>query len=102
MSATGLLVQLAEKYRSEGYAVTLQPGDADLPDFLAGAKVDLLATSARGNVVAVIRRPEELTDLAAVAQAIDSRRPAWRLDAVVVPTAPQGNGQENGAGWDLD
>jgi hypothetical protein len=83
--ATERLQAAVERYRNEGYRVTVAPSGNDLPDFLRRFSPDLLAVNDRENIVVVVKRRDRLTEeFVELSAAIDSH-PGWRLDLWFVP-----------------
>jgi hypothetical protein len=78
---------VAGRYRSEGYQVTVRPEESQVPPFAAGLHVDLLATKADEYVLVQVKENRE--DLrndpqsARIAEAINAE-PGWRFDLVVL------------------
>lgn len=83
---------VADRYRSLGFTVVLRPGSDDLPPFAKDFKVEILATSADGNVLASVKgSPAELEanpDVSRYAE-ITGKQPGWRFDLLIL-------GPENG------
>ncbi len=79
------LGQLAEEFRGKGYEVVLHPRSADLPGFLAPFQVDLIAKSAKENVVVQVKSSPELRSEALVrlAKAVE-KRSGWRFELLVI------------------
>jgi len=80
------LQDVARDYRDQGYVVTVKPSAEDLPEFLAGFDIDLIARSDEQHVVVEVRSRATLPDappLPKLAEAVSSH-PEWRLDLVVI------------------
>src|SRR5688572_20879963 len=84
MSEKELLDQVVARYRSEGYDVRVHPRAEELPEFLSGVSVDLLARNDRESVVVEVKRRDELYDIPSWAELVRAT-PGWRFDLVVVP-----------------
>ena len=79
---------IAQRYRREGYQVTLNPGPADLPDFAKDFKVEILATRpALVSVKESNRDFERDLALSGYAAAIE-KQPGWRYDVFVLGPPP--------------
>jgi hypothetical protein len=88
------LDRLAERYRQQGYRVTVHPGPDDLPPFAKGFRVEILAERPDGNVLVSAKGSrsefERDPDLAHYADVIEGQ-PGWRYDVTVLgplPSAP--------------
>lgn len=82
--------QIADEYREEGYRVCVYPSDKELPSFLRGMPVDLIADSRTQKVVVAVVPSERRTRAAAIvklARLLEDRR-GWRFD-IVVPASRQ-------------
>jgi uncharacterized protein YutE (UPF0331/DUF86 family) len=81
------LASVAEKYRREGYQVTIRPQESVLPPFTAGQSIDLLVTRGDEQVLVQVKRSrEELRSdarLIGLAELVENH-PGWRLDLVVL------------------
>lgn len=82
-----LLERLAERYRGQGYKVTVNPDRSVLPPFARGYTVELLAERAGGNVLvsakptqAEIARDETIVNLADLV----GKQPGWRFDVTLL------------------
>jgi hypothetical protein len=78
---------VADRYRSEGYQVTVRPKDNQVPEFAAGLNADLLATKDDEHVFVQVKENREgLRDDVATSNIADvvNARPGWRLDLVVL------------------
>ncbi|HZV06655.1 MAG TPA: hypothetical protein VE999_16360 [Gemmataceae bacterium] len=78
---------VAGRYRSEGYQVTVQPKESQVPSFAAGLPVDLLATKGNEHVLVQVKEStEELRkdqETVRIAEAVKDQ-PGWRFDVVVL------------------
>lgn len=78
---------VADKYRFEGYQVTVRPKANQVPSFAAGLPVDLLAS--KGDEHVLVRVKESMEELrkdpesVRIAEAI-SAQAGWRFDVVVL------------------
>jgi uncharacterized protein YutE (UPF0331/DUF86 family) len=86
------LQSVAAEYRNQGYAVTVRPGPAQLPDFAKDFKVELVGHRAgSGVLVAVKRNRDEVAadrDMQRYAE-VTASQPGWRFDfAIVEPENP--------------
>jgi REase_AHJR-like len=93
MNTQQRLESVADRYRQQGYQVTLNPSAADLPSFAKDFKVELLATRPDGNVLvsakASNREFERDTALSGYAEIIE-KHPGWRYDVfVLAPPVPK-------------
>lgn len=81
------LAGVAQKYRDEGYQVTLRPQGGDVPPFAVGQRFDLVATKGDERVVVLVKenRAALRQDTAALrlADLIEAQH-GWRLDLVVL------------------
>jgi hypothetical protein len=84
MSKRTLLRQVAQKYRDEGFNVVLAPKRDDLPAFLHGQDVDLIARKDEEQVAVRVKRRDELYDIPAFAETVNAQ-PGWSFDLVVYP-----------------
>jgi hypothetical protein len=90
------LNHLTDRYRSLGFKVVIRPGPDDLPPFAMDFKVEIVATSEKGNVLAVAKAsPSELqadNEMSRYAE-IPNRQPGWRMDLFVLgpdnPSVPE-------------
>jgi hypothetical protein len=84
--------RIAKRYRDEGYDVIVLPQGDQIPPFLAGFRLDMIAT--RGNEYVVVEVKTNRIDLssdpyaARLAQIINAQ-PDWRLDLVVLEAETQ-------------
>jgi uncharacterized protein YutE (UPF0331/DUF86 family) len=81
------LNQVADRYRSLGFRAVIHPGPDDLPPFAKGFKVEIVATSDKGNVLAVAKAsPSELEADKEVARyaEVTNEQPGWRMDVFVL------------------
>jgi hypothetical protein len=81
------LAQLAERYRSEGYEVTIRPRDGQIPAFAAGFHPDLLARKDGLKVLVQVKESQEDLrrdpDTSRLAEVVNAQ-PGWRFDLVVL------------------
>jgi hypothetical protein len=86
------LEQIAQRYRDQGYQVTLNPGPDSLPPFARDFKVEILAGRPDGNVLASIKVSvsefETDPELSRYAEVID-RNPGWRYDVYALGPPPR-------------
>ncbi len=75
------LEQVAERYRSDGYVVSVAPRN-ELPAFLRDVQPDLIAKRGSENVVVELKRQTVDQSLRRLAEIV-SRQPGWRLDVVI-------------------
>src|SRR5688572_4616985 len=84
---TTILDQVAQRYRNEGYEVTIQPRGDSLPAFLRGFLPDIIARRGEEGVVAEISQKRvDLsgdTQLTLMTELVNSQ-PGWRLDIIVL------------------
>jgi len=85
------LTRAAEEYEAEGYRVTVRPTGDQLPGFVNGYPVDLIAT--KGDERVIVQLKESRTDLANDPDILrlveDANRAGWRLDlSVLNPVDP--------------
>jgi len=66
------LSEIAAEYRSKGYSVGVRPRPEELPAFLSGYKIDLVAESPRDNVVVEVSSGPSLerTKLVRIAEVV--------------------------------
>jgi hypothetical protein len=79
--------RVAKQYRAEGYEVIVRPPPEQVPPFLVGHELDLLATRGDEKVVAEIRlNRTALNDNAHVARLAElvNKQPGWRFDLVIL------------------
>jgi len=85
------LEQVAERYRGQGYSVTVNPTPDDLPSFAKDYKVEILATRPDGNVLASAKATsaefEKDKNLARYAEVIGGQQ-GWRYDVFVLGPEP--------------
>jgi hypothetical protein len=86
------LNHVAARYRSLGFKVVIRPGPDDLPPFAKDFKVEIVATSDKGNVLVVAKASaSELQADQEVARyaEITDKQLGWRLDVFVLgPESP--------------
>jgi len=84
------LSDLAERYRAQGYTVTVHPAPADLPDFAKDFKIEILARRGDVSVLASVKNTQfDLQadlDLPRYAEVI-GEHPGWRYDLIVLGPA---------------
>lgn len=79
-----VIAKVADDYRQRGYEVDLEPSGANLPDFLAGFRPDLIARRPGDNVVVEVKigtRTSIADRLHDVAERV-SKEPGWRFSLV--------------------
>jgi Holliday junction resolvase-like predicted endonuclease len=79
------LLEIACEYRQQGYSVTLDPTDDQLPDFLAPFQIDMIAHHPKEKVVVEVRSQASLQqapELDAIAKAVQGKVD-WRFELVV-------------------
>lgn len=84
------LKRLADRYRKRGYVVHIYPDDSQLPSFLKGQDVDLIAEGPEQNIVVEVKSARTRTaKIQQLADALEGRK-GWRLDLDVVssPSTP--------------
>ncbi len=88
--------EIAEKYERQGYRVTVEPTQEELPDFLKAYRPDLIAERQDGSVVVEVKAEgkERPTDYWQELAALLSHRPDWRFD-LVVANSEQAGGKES-------
>jgi hypothetical protein len=103
----GAVESLATKYRSEGYEVTIAPGEQDLPPALSRSHPDLIARRGSEGIVAEVklRGPsshgeswEQIDRLAHTTKAL----PGWRFELVIVDEQAPSEAAESGRSWSED
>jgi hypothetical protein len=83
----GTLEKIAQRYRDEGYDVIIHPGKGQVPPFLAGFQLDMVAT--RGNEGVVVEIKPSRIDLsndpqiASMASVVNAQ-PGWKFDLVIL------------------
>jgi hypothetical protein len=101
MNQREALEKVAEQYRGEGYDV-VEPSAADLPSFLVGRGVDLIARRGDERVAIHVKSRGQLYDLWASEQAAgQAGADGWRFDLVVYPPATE-DVALNGAGGGVE
>jgi hypothetical protein len=89
-----LLERLAERYRRQGYMVTIRPDRSALPPFARDHTIELLAEGPGGNVLVSAKpsavelaRDESIADLADIVE----KQPGWRFDLALLgpPESPR-------------
>jgi hypothetical protein len=79
------LASVASEYQERGYEVTVQPGAADLPDFMADFHPDLIATGNGESIVVEVKARNEFEnnrEVTAIEAAIRNR-PGWRFELII-------------------
>ncbi len=85
----------AERLRAQGWQVTIEPSETELPAPLHGFRPDLLARREQEHLVVQVasrQRPASMRSVALAEQV--NRLPGWRLDMVYVPELPLIEDQE--------
>jgi hypothetical protein len=85
MNNQELLSEAAEEYRWEGYEVWIRPHERDLPEFLHGFEIDLLARKPGENVIVGVRTSQQLIGdyrLVELGGRVNAE-PGWRFDLLV-------------------
>ena len=78
------LKKLADRYRKLGYVVHVYPDDSQLPTFLQGQEVDLIAKGPGEKIVVEVKRARARDSrIKRLADALEGRK-GWRLDLDVV------------------
>jgi hypothetical protein len=87
MSIESALQEVADRYRRNGYRVTLKPRGDALPPFAAGYDVDMIATDGKHHILTQVKtdlsdlsRDKSLPQLAEVTKS----QPGWRFDLVIL------------------
>ncbi|WP_337176128.1 hypothetical protein [Paludisphaera sp.] len=87
MENDDLLEGLAERYRRQGYKVTVRPDRSALPPFARDYTIELMAEGPGGNVLVSAKpsaeelaRDESIADLADVVE----KKPGWRFDLALL------------------
>ena len=96
ISAVARAVQdAAERLRAQGWQVTIEPSETDLPAPLHGFRPDLVARRGQQHLVVQVAPRQRLASMRSVALAEQvSRLPGWQLDMVYVPEPPLIEDQE--------
>lgn len=81
-----LLLEVADDYKRIGYDVLMHPAGDDLPDFLSGFRLDMIAYGSEENVVVEVKTRQMLAGVGYLPTMADkiNTTPGWRLDLVVV------------------
>jgi len=86
------LDRAADRYRQQGYRVTIRPNRDDLPGFAEDFHVEILATRGDGGVLTSAKESteefEKDPDLSRYADAIE-KQPKWRYDVFVLGPSPK-------------
>ncbi len=95
-SAANRAVQdTAERLRAQGWHVTIEPSETDLPAPLHGFRPDLLARRGQEHLVVQVASRQRSASMRSVALAEQvNRLPGWRLDMVYAPEPPLIEDQE--------
>jgi hypothetical protein len=79
--------RIASRYQDEGFHVSVQPQGDQIPQFLAGFHLDMIATRGNEGVVVEVKTNRiDLSsdpDVARLAEIVNAQ-PGWRLDLVVL------------------
>ncbi len=85
------LNDIADRYRSQGYKVIVNPGPTDLPSFAKDFKVEIVAFRPDGNVLASAKGStlefERDQNLSRYAEVIENQH-GWRYDVFVLGPPP--------------
>lgn len=78
--------QVAQGYRDKGYNVVIEPRDDQLPAFLAGTTIDILAQTADENIVIAVKSRPSLINNQAIPRLaqLNTDHPGWRFNLIVV------------------
>ncbi len=79
------LESIALEYEAQGYEVKLKPAPAEMPNFLAGFRPDLIAVGKGESVVVEVRTWDQLKEerpMLALEQALRNR-PGWRFELII-------------------
>ena len=91
MDTEQLLERLADRYRGQGYSVTVNPGPATLPPFAKDFQVELLAERPDSNVLVSAKSDtseiEQDFNLANFAEIVAQHR-GWRFDLTLLKPPP--------------
>ncbi|MDB5288850.1 MAG: hypothetical protein JWL69_91 [Phycisphaerales bacterium] len=85
------LRELADEYRERGYRAVIYPGERELPVFLKGTRIDLLAEGPKEKVVVALAVADELSKSARItklAKLLDDRA-GWRFEVDVMAAPPR-------------
>jgi hypothetical protein len=87
MNTEERLNHVADRYRSQGFDVVVRPGPEVLPPFAKDFKVEILATSEKGNVLASAKASpaalEADPNVPRYAE-VTEKQPGWRFDVLVL------------------
>jgi hypothetical protein len=87
MTKREMLEQVAEKYRSEGYRVTMAAGNGVLPQPIDHLRdqFDLIAQKDQAYVAVEVKRRDQLHEIRPLDLAVKQFLPGWSFDLVVYP-----------------
>jgi len=87
MTKHEMLEQVADKYRSEGYRVTMAAGNGVVPQPIAHLRdhFDLFAQKDQEHVAIEVKRRDQLHEISSVDLAVKQFLPGWSYDLVVYP-----------------
>jgi hypothetical protein len=87
MTKDEVLQQVADRYRSQGYRVTVAAGTGFLPAALDHLRTDVdLVAQKEGEFVAVeVKRRDRLYEIGPLHEAVERHLPGWSYDLVVFP-----------------
>lgn len=87
MKKDEVVENVAERYRSEGYQVTMAASKSVLPVEIDDLRdsIDLIAQKGDEWVAVEVKRRDQLYDINPMAIAIKQNLPEWRYDLVVYP-----------------
>jgi hypothetical protein len=79
------LRSVASEYESQGYEVKLQPPPDDLPEFLTGFELDLIATGKGETVIVEVKTRNDLKNEQSVSALENAlrNRPGWRFELII-------------------
>jgi len=79
------LEKIAADYQTQGYDVKVQPRPAELPDFLAGFKPDLIISGKGETIVFEVKTREELKNapFTPALEAALNKQPGWRFELII-------------------
>jgi len=84
------LAEAVQEYREDGYEVIVEPRGPELPAFLQGMDIDLIARRGSDSVVVVVTTQQEMRQssrLEQLASAVEQQE-GWRLDLMVACSSP--------------
>jgi hypothetical protein len=87
MTKDEVLQQVADRYRSQGYRVTVAAGTGVLPAAIDHLRqdVDLIAQKEGGFVAIEVKRRDRLYEISPLHEAVGRHLPGWSYDLVVFP-----------------